>query len=69
MKLKMPARLPYEAALFAALMLGSCDKLPHSFTAADYDRLHVADVNARNAIAKVDELDSRVSDLEAKLNM
>ena len=61
----MPKRLPYEAAVIAAFALGSCD-LPRSCRASDAERLDVADANARNAIARVAALESRVSDLEAR---
>ena len=67
--MRLPKRAPYEALIAASLMLGSCDKLPHKFTGADYERLEIAEVNARNAIARVDALESRVSDLESKLDM
>jgi hypothetical protein len=61
-------RLPYELLVLGALSLGSCD-MPKTFHASDADRLDVADVNARNAIARVDALESRVDDLESKLEM
>jgi len=67
--MKLPNRLPYEILILGALALGSCDKLPHSFTGEDQDRLDVADVNARNAIYRVNELESRVSEIENRLNM
>ncbi len=57
----MLKRLPYEALIVAALALGSCSR------PAWEDKLDVADVNARNAIARVDALESRVEELEAKL--
>ncbi len=65
---RLPKRLPYELAIAGALMLGSCAKLPHSFSGEDYDRLDVADVNARNAIYRVDALESRVEELERRLS-
>jgi hypothetical protein len=62
MIMNLPKRLPYEILLFAALTLGSCK--------ADWeDRLDVADVNARNAIYRVDQLESRVSEIESRLDM
>ncbi|MGD9809891.1 MAG: hypothetical protein AB7U35_00980 [Sphingobium sp.] len=67
--MKLPKRLPYEILILGALALGSCDKLPHSFTGEDYDQLDVADVNARNAIYRVDALESRVSEIESRLNI
>jgi outer membrane murein-binding lipoprotein Lpp len=47
-------------ALFAVALLSSCGD-------SASDRLEVADVNARRAIAKADELSSRVSDLETRV--
>lgn len=58
---KLPKRLPYEFALLAALALSSCAEID--------DRIDVADVNARNALSRIEELDSRVSEIESKLNM
>lgn len=67
MKLSRHART--ELLILTALALGSCgSNAPRTFTAGDYDRLDVADVNARNAIARVDALESRVNDLESKLD-
>jgi hypothetical protein len=60
---KLPKRLPYEFALLAALALSSCSR------PAWEEKLEVADVNARNAIYRVNELESRVSEIESKLNM
>jgi hypothetical protein len=58
MKLNLHARI--EIGLGLVLLLGSCGP--------DWeDRLDVADVNARNAIARVDALESRVSELEDRL--
>ncbi|MEN2786068.1 hypothetical protein ACFOKI_06650 [Sphingomonas qilianensis] len=64
----IPKRLPYELLVIAGLSLGSCD-IPKTFHASDADRLDVADVNSRNAIARIDALESRVDDLESKLEM
>jgi hypothetical protein len=65
-KLSIHARV--EIGLALLVLLGSCgDNAYHRFTQGDYDRLDAADVNARNAIARVDELESRVSDLEQRL--
>lgn len=61
--MQIPRRLPYEVLIIASLLLGSCSRPEWE------DRLDVADVNARNAIARVDDLESRVSDLEQRLNM
>lgn len=58
--MKLPKRLPYELAIVAGLLLGSCKP-------AWEDKLDVADVNARNAIARVDALESRVEELERRL--
>ena len=60
MRLNLHARI--EIAAVAVLLLSSC--------APDWeDRLDVADVNARNAIYKVNDLEGRVSDIEQRLNM
>jgi hypothetical protein len=61
MKLNLHARI--EIGLALALALGSCGRPSWE------DRLDVADVNARNALAQIDELESRVSDIESQLNM
>jgi hypothetical protein len=60
-KLTLHARV--EIALVMALLLGSCDRPEWE------DRLDVADVNARNAIYRVNELESRVEELELRLGM
>lgn len=63
-------RLPYELVIVAGLLLSSCgDNAYRRFTEGDYNRLDVADVNARNAIARVDELEGRVEELERRLGM
>ena len=65
MRLTIHARI--EIAIAAVLLLGSCgDSAPRGFTEGDYDRLDVADVNARNAIYRVNELESRVEALEQR---
>jgi hypothetical protein len=67
--MKLPKRLPYEAVIAAGLLLGSCgDNATRRFTEGDYDRLDVADANARNAISRVYQLESRVDELEMRLN-
>jgi hypothetical protein len=50
-----------EIAIVAALLLGSCK-------AAWEDKLDVADVNGRNAIYRVNALESRVDDLESQIS-
>lgn len=68
---KLPKRLPYEFALLAALALSSCDdsNVMARFTNGDRDRIDVADVNARNALDRISSLDSRLTEVESKLNM
>lgn len=66
MRLTLHARI--EITIAAALLVGSCGAdASRRFTEGDYDRLDVADVNARNAIYRVNALESRVSELEARL--
>lgn len=60
MKLTLHARI--EIGIVAVLLLASCKP------SVD-ERIEVADVNARNAIYKVNELESRVSEIESRLNM
>ena len=68
MRLNLHARI--ELAAVAVLLLGSCgDNTYRRYTQGDYNRLDVADVNARNAINQVNELEGRVEALEQKLNM
>lgn len=68
MRLNLHARI--ELAAVAVLLLGSCsDNAYRRYTEGDYNRLDVADVNARNAINQVNELEGRVEALEQKLNM
>lgn len=69
LKFKLNAHARIEIAIATVLLLGSCDAMPHKFTNADFDRLDVADVNARNAINRVDALESRVSEIEQQLKM
>ena len=67
MRFNIHARI--ELAGVAMLLLGSCgDSAPRGFTEGDYSRLDAADVNARNAINRVDELEGRVEALEQGLN-
>jgi hypothetical protein len=48
---KLPKRLPYEFAIAAALLLGSCENRmsPERIS----ERTEIADVNARNALNRV----------------
>ena len=52
-----------EIALAATLLLGSCGRPEW------VGKQNVADVNARNAIHRVSELESRVEEIESRLNM
>lgn len=68
MRLNLNARI--ELAAVAVLLLGSCgDNAYRRYTEGDHNRLEVANVNARNAINRVDELEGRISDIEQRLNM
>ncbi|MBA4752792.1 MAG: hypothetical protein H2055_11275 [Sphingopyxis sp.] len=65
---KLPKRLPYEMMIIVGLLLGSCgDSATRRFTEGDYDRIDIADTNARNAIYRVNELEGRVEELERRL--
>lgn len=67
MRFNLHARI--EIAAVALLLLGSCgDSALRSYTEGDNNRLDAADVNARNAIYRVNELEGRVEALEQKLN-
>jgi hypothetical protein len=59
----MPKRLPYEALILTALLLGSCGEqhVPKS------ERIELADTNARKALARVSALENRVDELERRL--
>lgn len=61
MRLNAHARI--EIALVATLLLASCAKPEWE------DRLDVADVNARNAIYRVNELEGRIEEIEMRLNI
>lgn len=65
MKLNMHARIELSAILLLALT--SCGER-HTL-AETYDLADVARVNSANALEQIDDLDSRVSELEAKLGM
>ena len=63
MRITLHARI--ELAAVAVLLLGSCgDNAYRRYTEGDHNRLDVADVNSRNAIYKVNALESRVEALE-----
>lgn len=51
----------FEIVIVAALLLGSCKTEWE-------DRLDVADVNGRNAIYRVNALESRVDELEREIS-
>lgn len=59
-------RVRFECLIVGAILLGSCDY--HS-PAETYDLADVANANARNALAKCNDLDDRISDIESRLNM
>jgi hypothetical protein len=68
MRLNLHARI--EVGLVVVLLLGSCgENASRRFTEGDFDRLDVADTNGRNAIYRVNELESRVEEIEQRLNM
>ena len=68
--MKLSRHTRTELLILTALALGSCgSSAPRTFTAGDYDRLNVSDVNARNAIARMDALESRVDEIESRLDM
>jgi hypothetical protein len=65
---KMPKRLPYEAAILAALLLGSCDQgFKSKFSAAQRDEIEdiARDATSSEFAADRDRLDA----IEQKLNM
>jgi len=65
--IKLPKRLPYELVIVGGLLLGSCgDNASRRFTEGDYSRLEIADVNSRNALYRLSELESRVELLERR---
>lgn len=67
--MRFNAHARIEIALATLLLLGSCgDSAPRRFTEGDYDRLDAADVNARNAIYRVNVLESRIEELEQRLD-
>lgn len=67
MKLNLHAKM--EIAVVAILLLASCgDNAPRRFTQGDLDRLEAANANARKAISRINDLESRVEELELKLD-
>ena len=68
MRLNLHARI--ELAAVAVLLLGSCgDNAYRRYTEGDHNRLDIADVNARNAIYRVNQLEGRVEALEQQVNI
>lgn len=65
MKLNMHARIEIAAILLIALT--SCGD-QHTM-AETYDVADVARVNSANALYQINKLESRVSEIEARLNM
>lgn len=63
----MPKRLPYEIAILAALLLGSCGSMPTSFTQEDSRRLDYAEANIRNAVQASSAMVDRVERAERRL--
>lgn len=64
----MSKRLPYEIALSAALLLGSCNDRVRLNASEAYDLADVANANARNALAKNEEQESDIDDLEQEVS-
>lgn len=62
-------RLHPSTAILITLSLGGCDNMPRAFTKADEIKLIIADTSARDAFKRVINLESRVSDIENRLNM
>ena len=61
-------RRPGHLALGAILALGSCNgpTANHRFTNMDAERLDIANLDARNALARVDALEARIQALETR---
>lgn len=55
------------AGLLLAALSGCGEDASRRFTERDYNRIDVADVNARNSLAKIAELEGRLDEVEAKL--
>jgi len=69
--MKMPKRLPYELAILAALLLGSCSgDGPRVYTHDEIEDI-ASDVAADsiNDSEKVKDLEARVDEIERRLNM
>lgn len=67
MKLNLHARI--EIAAVAVLLLGSCAATPKHSIEETYDLADVARANSVNALVAAQQLEERVSEIEARLNM
>ncbi len=63
----MPKRLPCEAAILAALLLGSCENMPRAFTQNDRERLNFAEINLERAARASSEMVDRVERGERRI--
>lgn len=66
MKITFPRRIRFEAIILGGLMLGSCNY--HS-PGETWERAEIADVNARNALDRINSLESRIEEIESRLDM
>lgn len=69
--MRIPKRLPYEMIIVAGLLLGSCSGDGKALRSHD-EIEEIADDVAIDAIAdstRIDELESRIAEIEGRLNM
>lgn len=64
--MKISTRVRFELLIVGALAVGSCDYHSPEET---YDLADVANANARNALARCDQMESRIEEIESRLNM
>ncbi len=66
---KLSKHLKTELLVLAAFAVGSCSGNDFHSPAEIYDLADVANANARNALYQCNEMESRIEEIESRLNM